>query len=284
MFEEYNAYGAVHYGNMGRKIAIYNTKLKKSMAVTDEKQAQKAIVLVHPYLANDHEKKQLLERAREENLQIQASISEPVAAVLYYTAQNPAINKVGRVRVINLHQDKVDISFVRVAKEKIEVESHHSLFMGSRILLEKMIDVYTRKLRAMDRDVLNYAKEKIQLRVCAKNAMFRLTSNRLLEDKFIFESLQTGKSYEVNLMRFEFDQLVSQTAKEILKKIELIDQSCHGTILCGGLCEYETLIDEVRATYRDAPVSAYKTHEAEVLGAAYYAKQVKEHQKQTGRG
>ena len=61
MFEEYSAYGAVHYGGMGRKVALYNTKLKKSLFVTDEKQAQKATVLVHPYLANDHEKKRLLE-------------------------------------------------------------------------------------------------------------------------------------------------------------------------------------------------------------------------------
>ena len=184
--------------------------------------------------------------------------------------------------MINLHHDKMELSFVRVEKERIKVESHHCFFVGSTLLVEKMMELYTKKLRAMDGDVLNYAKEKIQLRVAVKKAMFRLTSNRLPEDMFTFASLQTGKSYDVSMKRFEFDQLVSLVAKEILKTIANIDQNCHGTILCGGLCEYEAFISEVRSAYRDAPVSAYKAHEAEVLGGAYYAKQVHEHQNRRG--
>ena len=302
MFEEFNEYGAVHYGSLGRKAAAYNTRLKKSMLVEENQGKYKTNVLVHPYFATDFEKRKLQQKAEQrksfpedrrdyrqllqqlmsiaeteqEGRIIHAYISEPVAAVLYYTSQNPESKWGKRIRVLNVHKDRTDITFVNIGENGITVESQESFFRGGELLEGKLMNFYTKKLRLIDGDVLNYAKERHVLRNYMKDAAFRITSNRQEEDKFTFTSPQTGKAYQLSIKRREFDELIGQVADEILKRLESIDQHCYGTILCGGLAEYEAFSDLVRAKYENAPVMSYKAHEAEVLGAAIYARQVYE--------
>lgn len=283
MFEEFNEYGAFQYGSMGRKVAAYNTKLKKSLLLEMSGKKFATAVLVHPYQATNPEKQMLERKAEKEGQSISAYISEPVAATLYYTAQNLKLNRTGLVRVLNVHKDRTEVSYVKVQKDGITVEFHQSILGGSELLVEKMTEFYTKKLRHIDGDVLNYAKERCVLYSGAKEAMFRLTSNRLEEDKFIYASPKTGKEYQLTMKRIEFDTLVRQVAEEFLKKIEKTDHCCHGTALCGGLCEYETFVDAVRAKYQNMPVAAYKSHEAEVLGAALYARQVCQYQSKNVR-
>lgn len=276
MFEEFNEYGAIHYGSLGRKTGAYNTRLKKSMLVEGGGAKFKTTVLVHPYLVTDSEKQMLERKAEIEGHNIRACISEPIAAALYYTNQNPETWWERRVKVINIHKDTTEISCVNIKTQGIEVETHESIFKGGELLTEKLKNYYTQKLRRMDGDVLNYAKERHFLYDYAREAAFRITSNRLEEDTFTFVSPQTGKKYQLSIKRREFDELMTQTAKEILQRAAPSDRRCHGIILCGGMAEYDAFADVIKRNHPEIPVMAYKTHEAEVLGAAIYARQVHE--------
>lgn len=276
MFEKFNEYGAIHYGSLGRKTGAYNTKLKKSLLMEEEGDKFQTTVLVQPYLVTDSEKQMLEQKAKREGYNIQAYISEPVAAALYYTNQHPEVWWDRRVGVINIHKDSTEISSVNIKTEGIKVESHESIYQGGELLTEKLKNYYTRKLRQMDGDVLNYAKERHFLYDYAREAAFRLASSRLEEDTFTFVSPQTGKKYQLSIKRREFDELMAQIAKEILQRADPFDCRHHGIILCGGMAEYDAFADVIKKNDPETQVMAYKAHEAEVLGAAIYARQVHE--------
>lgn len=275
MFEQYNRYYALCYEETGRKVAAYNTKLKKSLVLTPEDKdvflTEIPSVLVYPACTTQKEIQSLKQKAKKDGFYIVETISKPMAAVYYHAKQMLDLSGSGEILVIDIHGEYTDCAWVSFGKNGIREDKSERIFVGEYAFKRELLNFFIGQLECMGVLIKDQPEQMKILNEMSEKSRYRMAKNRMKEDGFLFIDYKTFRRYPLKILRQDYDKLLERSLEAILNNVRVSkDITC--VLLTGSLCRYEGAANIFRRKLEGIPVTAYRALEAPVLGAALYVK------------
>lgn len=229
-----------------------------------------AVVTIPANFANEA-REATMNAAKSAGLTVKHIINEPTAAALYYAFKSGE-TLAGTYAVYDLGGGTFDVSVIRVSGQDVEVVATDGVArLGGDDFDEAIRKIVADKYKqetGEDMDPADFTKNDAEDEK-------RSLSKR---DKVLVPVRSVGGRANITITRSEFEEaissLIAQTemvCEEAMDQANVDAADIKGVFLAGGSTRIPCVLESVRRTFRQEPISNVNVDEVVALGAALYA-------------